>query len=113
MRRSRRWHVPEGNPVDQVPPDERLEAGYRRSLGRRLSRAERQAVTIIGLVVGLLSGVAQFLGSYFHSGLKLLVASVAVVVGGLALTFIVMRGWRAGQRKVELSINIIVLVVLV
>jgi hypothetical protein len=63
--------------------------------------------------VGLLSGVAQFLGSYFQSGLKLLIASVAIVVAGLALTFGLMRGWHAGRRKVALSINVKVLVVLV
>jgi hypothetical protein len=112
--------VPEGSPVDQVPsendqvsPDKRPEVGEQDGTGRQLSRGERQALATIGGTVGLLSGVAQFLGSYFQSGLKLLAASVTVVVCGLALTFVAMRGWRAGKRKVALSINIIVLVVLV
>jgi hypothetical protein len=67
--------------------------------------------TVVGSAVGLLSGVAQFLSSYVHSGLELLLTSGAVVAVGLVAALLVSRGWNRGRRKVTLSINLVVLIV--
>ena len=88
-------------------PDSPQRERHDRSVFRRhLTKAERQALTFGGAIVGLLSGVAQFLASYVQSGIELLGISAAVVMAGLALTLGLMRGWRAGHRKFTLSINL-------
>lgn len=94
--------APDGDTTD---PDDQ------QGLHRRLNRTDRQTVAKIGGTVGLLSGVAQFLGSYVKSGLMLLIISAVIVSVGLALTLALMRGWQAGKRTVSLSLNVCVIVV--
>ncbi|WP_426513155.1 hypothetical protein ACPPVO_22515 [Dactylosporangium sp. McL0621] len=79
--------------------------------GEQLRGRDRRAIVVVGGPVGLLSGAAQFLSSYVHSGLQLLVTSGVVVAAGLGVTLLVVRGWNMGRRKVLLSINLIVLIV--
>jgi hypothetical protein len=74
-----------------------------------LNTKERQALAYVAGFVGVLSGVAQFLASYAHSGLQLLGYSAAVVVAGLMIIFAAMRGWRAGDRNLSLRLNLTVL----
>jgi hypothetical protein len=76
---------------------------------RRLTHEEWRALGFGAGLVGVLSGVAQFLASYVKSGLMLLGLSAGVVVIGLVLTIAAMRGWHASKRKLALSLNVIVL----
>jgi hypothetical protein len=57
---------------------------------------------LIAAALGFVSGVAQFVGPYAHSGLQALVISVAIVAtGGLAVAIAILL-WKRGRSRVAL-----------
>lgn len=86
--------------------------GDARLLSRRLERRERKALGLGGSIIGVLSGVAQFVtADNMRQRLELLAISAGVVVVGIVLTLCAIRLWRTGRREVKLQLNVVVLAV--
>jgi hypothetical protein len=79
---------------------------------RKLSDRDRRTLGFGASLVGVLSGVAQFLAAdSVPKGLRLLGLSAGVVLLGAALTLGAVKLWRSGDRPVTLRLNVVVLAV--
>jgi hypothetical protein len=76
----------------------------------RLSERERKILGFGGGLVGVLSGVAQFVAADgVREGLRLLGISAGVVVAGVVFALGAIRLWQSGRREVTLRLNVVVL----